>query len=64
MDEEVFKSAARVTSAFLLLLTGCLLWQGLTRTKHMVQVRCNRHLCPHEESVNFQKSNQCVSVKA
>jgi hypothetical protein len=41
MEEEVFKSAARVTSAFLLLLTGCLLWQGMTRTTHMVQVGCN-----------------------
>jgi hypothetical protein len=42
MEEEVFMSAARVTSALLLLLTGCLLWQGFTRTMHMVQVRCGQ----------------------
>jgi hypothetical protein len=38
IEEEVFKSAARVTAAFLLLLTSCLLWQGLTRVSHQVQV--------------------------
>ncbi|KAF6263333.1 hypothetical protein COO60DRAFT_1490546 [Scenedesmus sp. NREL 46B-D3] len=39
VDEEVFKTAARVTSAFLLLLVGCLVWQGLTRTTHEMQAR-------------------------
>lgn len=36
IDEQVFKHAVQVTSAFLLLIMGCLLAQGMTRVKHMV----------------------------